>query len=165
MARRQQLIVQELPDELLVYDNDRYQAHCLNRLAASIWKHCDGRTTPAEIARRVTAATDSPVTEEMVWHALYQLSEFHLLEESEAHMVAAAPISRRELMMRLGNVAVALPLVSTILAPAAAQTGSTGLTSGTGATGATGPTGATGSTGGTGATGATGPTGATGSTG
>jgi hypothetical protein len=152
-ARRLRLVVQELPDELLVYDNDRYQAHCLNRLAALIWKHCDGQSTPAEIARRVAIAIEAPVTEEMVWHALYQLDEFHLLEESDALLTAAAPITRRELMVRLGSAAVVLPLVSSILAPAAAQTGSTGLT---------GPTGSTGVTGSTGPTGPTGPVGPTG---
>jgi hypothetical protein len=153
-ARRSRLIIQELPDELLVYDNDRYQAHCLNRLAASIWKECDGRTTPAQIARRVAVAIGAPVTEEMVWHALYQLSEFHLLEESDARLAASAPISRRELMLRLASAAVALPLVSSIVAPAASQTGSPAPTGGTGPTGQTGATGQTGPTGQTGATGA-----------
>ncbi len=127
-ARRQQLVIQELPDELLVYDSDRYQGHCLNRLAASIWKQCDGQTAPAEIARRVSVAMDAPVTEEMVWHALYQLAEFHLLDESEPLVVAAAPISRRELMVRLGSAALVLPLVTSIVAPSAAQAGSTGST-------------------------------------
>ncbi len=131
MARRQRLVLQELPDELLVYDSDRHQAHCLNRLAASIWKHCDGRTTPAEIARRVEATVDAPVTEEMVWHALYQLTDFHLLDEPEARLVAVAPISRRELMVRLGHAAVVLPLVSSIIAPAASQASSVGPTGAT----------------------------------
>jgi len=131
-ARRLRLVIQELPDELLVYDTERYQAHCLNRLAALIWKHCDGQTTPAEIARRVAIAVEAPVTEDMVWHALYQLREFHLLEEADAVLAGAAPMTRRELMMRLASVAVALPLVSSVLAPAAAQTSS-------GPTGPTGP--------------------------
>jgi hypothetical protein len=143
-ARRTRLIIQELPDELLVYDNDRYQAHCLNRLAASIWKQCDGRTTPSQIARRVAVTLNALVTEEMVWHALYQLAEFNLLDEPDAVLAASAPISRRELMVRLASAAVVLPLVSTVVAPAAAQTGSTGLTGPTGPTGQTGATGATG---------------------
>lgn len=132
MARQQRLVIQELPDELLVYDSDRYEAHCLNRLAASIWKQCDGRSAPAEIAQRVALAIDAPVTEEMVWHALYQLADFHLLDETEPVLVAAAPISRRELMVRLGSAALVLPLVTSIIAPAAAQSGSTGSTGSTG---------------------------------
>ena len=45
LARRERLLVEELPDEVLVYDLDREKAHCLNRTAALIWNHCDGRTT------------------------------------------------------------------------------------------------------------------------
>jgi hypothetical protein len=139
-ARQVGLVVQELPDELLLYDTERFQAHCLNRLAALMWKQCDGHTTPAEIAQRVAIEIDAPVTEDMVWHAVYQLWEFHLLEDADAALAGAAPMTRRELMTRVASVAVALPLVSSVLAPAAAQT-SSGPTGPTGATGATGATG------------------------
>jgi hypothetical protein len=151
-ARRLQLIVQELPDELLVYDSDRYQAHCLNQLAALVWKQCDGQTTPAQMARRVTTVLNTPVTEDAVWYALHQLAEFHLLEDAEAVLTAAASTTRRELMVRLGGLGLALPLVTSIIAPTAAQAQS-------GFTGVTGPTGPTGSTGITGTTGITGATG------
>ena len=49
--REQGLVVDDLPDEVLVYDLDRHQAHCLNRTAALVWRHCDGQTTVKEIAR------------------------------------------------------------------------------------------------------------------
>jgi hypothetical protein len=144
--------VQELPDELLVYDSDRYQAHCLNRLAALVWNQCDGQTTPAQIATRVTALLDTPVTEDAVWYTLHQLAEFHLLEDTEAVLTAASPMTRRELMVRIGSLGVALPLVTSIIAPTAAQAQS-GFTGVTGPTGPTGPTGITGTTGITGVTG------------
>lgn len=53
LARRDQLVIQELPDELLVYYQQRDRAHCLNRSAALIWKSCDGKTSVEEISRKV----------------------------------------------------------------------------------------------------------------
>jgi hypothetical protein len=55
-ARTHQLIVQEVPDEVLVYDLDRHKAHCLNRTSAIVWKHCDGKTTVAEAKRLLERA-------------------------------------------------------------------------------------------------------------
>ena len=58
--RKQKLIVDELPDEVLVYDLDRHKAHCLNSTAAMVWRRCDGKTRPAEIARRLQGELDQP---------------------------------------------------------------------------------------------------------
>ena len=49
-ARQDELIVEELQDETLVYDLKRHKAHCLNRTSALVWRRCDGRTTVAEVA-------------------------------------------------------------------------------------------------------------------
>ena len=49
-ARQDELVVEELPDETLVYDLKRHEAHCLNRTSALAWRRCDGRTTVAEVA-------------------------------------------------------------------------------------------------------------------
>ena len=49
-ARQEELVVEELPDETLVYDLKRHKAHCLNRAAALVWQHCDGRTTSSDMA-------------------------------------------------------------------------------------------------------------------
>ena len=49
-ARSQQIVVQELPDETLVYDLKRHKALCLNRAAGLVWKRCDGQTSAPEIA-------------------------------------------------------------------------------------------------------------------
>lgn len=45
------LVVQELPDEALVYDRSRQQAHYLNAAAALVWKHCDGKMKVTEMAQ------------------------------------------------------------------------------------------------------------------
>jgi hypothetical protein len=38
-VRKKNLIIDELADEVLVYDLDRHKAHCLNRTAALVWKN------------------------------------------------------------------------------------------------------------------------------
>src|ERR1700741_5038560 len=80
IARKSGLVVQEVPDEVLVYDLESNKAHCLNQSAAMIWKSCDGNTSVSEIAKLVESQAGSPVTEDFVWLAIDQLGENNLLE-------------------------------------------------------------------------------------
>jgi Coenzyme PQQ synthesis protein D (PqqD) len=123
-AREDGLIVEELPDETVVYDGKRHEAHCLNQTAAMVWKECDGRTTVPEIARRVGRELKAPVREEVVWLALGGLGKSHLLQESVRPGSDGARVSRRT-MMKLGLAgATALPLVTSIIAPTASEAAS-----------------------------------------
>ena len=58
-ARKEGLVVKELPDELLVYDLERHRAHCLNPTAALVWKHSDGQTSVEEIATLLHAELEA----------------------------------------------------------------------------------------------------------
>src|ERR1044071_8009158 len=119
-ARQEGLIVQELSDEVLVYDQQRHKAHCLNQTAAIVWRQCDGQRGAQEVARRASAELGATVGEEMVWLAVEELGKRGLLKERQRLGVGGA--SRREMMKRLGvGAAVALPLVTTIIAPEAAE--------------------------------------------
>ena len=120
--RTQRLVVDDLPDEVLVYDLDRHQAHCLNRTAALVWRSCDGQSTPAEIARRLTAELDAPCSEDFVLLALNQLEGQHLLEQAPEMPAQFAVLSRRQMVRRLGlAAAVAVPIVTSIVAPRAVE--------------------------------------------
>jgi hypothetical protein len=55
-------VIQELPDETLVYDLQRNRAHCLNRTAALVWRHCDGQATVADLARSLKDTLNLPPT-------------------------------------------------------------------------------------------------------
>src|ERR1044071_1411068 len=118
MARREGLLIENLPDEVLVYDLDRKKAHCLNQTAALIWNHCDGATSVPKIAEMMTADADSPVDEEVVWLALDQLGKSHLLAQGISRTDDSVSLSRRQLIKRIG-LAASLPLVVSILAPKA----------------------------------------------
>ncbi len=115
LARSEALVTAEAGDELIVYDLTRHRAHCLNRGAAFVWSVCDGRRTIDEIAERAVTALQSEVDGEWVTLALKQLDEAQLLAGRYGYKTG---ISRRELVRRLGlGAAVAIPLVSSILAP------------------------------------------------
>lgn len=121
LARQKDLVVQELPDELMLYDLKRHKAHCLNTTAALVWNHCNGRTTVAEMAALLEKEVGSPVDEEMVLYALDKLNKANLLEE-QLDLPAANGLSRRRMMKRLGAGAmVALPVVISLVSPIAAQ--------------------------------------------
>jgi Coenzyme PQQ synthesis protein D (PqqD) len=121
-ARKDGLIVQNLPDETLVYDLERDRAHCLNQTAAFVWQHCDGRSNAREIARALKDKTKQPVDEKLVWLAIDQLGRNHLLKETLPLPPHVAGLNRREVMRALGlTAAVAIPVVASIVAPFPAQ--------------------------------------------
>jgi hypothetical protein len=116
------LVIHELPDELLVYDKVRDQAHCLNQSAALVWRACDGQCAPSEIARKLTTQLAVAVPEDLVLLTLVQLEDIHLLEQPETLAPSFAGMSRRQMARSLGlGAAVALPVISSILVPTPAQ--------------------------------------------
>ena len=120
--RTKGLVIDDLPDEVLVYDLDRHKAHCLNRSASVVWRKCNGRSQPREIARSVQAELDEPFNEDLVWLALRQLDQNYLLEEPIALPPKLIGLSRREMVRALGLAAVvAVPVVTSIVAPTAVQ--------------------------------------------
>ena len=122
VLRKDGLVIDDLPDEVLVYDLESHKAHCLNRSAALVWRCCDGKSSSADIARTLTAELETQFSEDLVLLALNQLEELHLLEQPEAMPVQFAVLSRRQMVRRLGfATAVAVPLVTSIVAPTAVQ--------------------------------------------
>jgi len=118
-ARRDGVLFQAIDDEVIVYDTERHKAHCLNRTAARVWAHCDGQTSVAEVARRLAQELQTPVDSQVVWLAVEQLGKAHLLTEAPR---PPRGLSRREVLKRLGvAAALAVPLVTTIRTPVAAQ--------------------------------------------
>ncbi len=126
-ARTEDLVVEELPEETLVYDLKRHTAHCLNGPAAVVWRHSDGQTSTTQMAKILADESDLPRDEGIVRFALNRLQKAKLLEEGTNIPTVAAGHSRRELVKRLalGGVAMLLPLVTTMVTPVAAMAAST----------------------------------------
>src|SRR5215510_1852616 len=98
IARKEGLVIQELPDELLVYDLDRDRAHCLNETAALVWQSCNGRTTTEEIARSLSKKLNAPVDEKVIWFALNQLQRNHLMSGSPVPPQILSDMNRRQMV-------------------------------------------------------------------
>ncbi len=126
-ARTADLVISELPDEVLVYDLKTHQAHCLNQMAGLVWRHCDGKSSIDEIVRRIEVQEKTLLEENAVWAALEQLSQNNLLIETVKRPADVPAFSRRRAMRRIGLGAVlAVPLVMSVSAPLAAQAGTCG---------------------------------------
>ena len=126
-ARKDALLVEELPDETLVYDTKRYKAFCLNKTTASVWQKCDGRTSTEQISDKVCAELgidpekDPGTGTDLVTLALDRLARARLLSEPTCAALPAPRYSRRELAARLASLGGALiPVVLMITAPTAA---------------------------------------------
>jgi hypothetical protein len=93
-SRRERLVAQAIADELVIYDERTHQIHRLNRTAARVWQHADGRRTIAELAAGVrecladlTSASEYVCAEDseaIVRVALGQLHRAGLLESTVA---------------------------------------------------------------------------------
>ncbi len=119
MARQNGIVVQEMPDEVLVYDLDSNKAHCLNQSAAFVWKSCDGSNTVGDIVRQFESNGGGKVTEDFVWLAIDQLNENGLLQNEVAPRFQGQ--SRRQVLKTIGLASmVALPVIASLVAPQSA---------------------------------------------
>ena len=119
IARRDGLVVQEMPDEVLVFDTETNKAHCLNQTAAFVWKACDGKNSVADITKMFGNESGKSVQEDLVWLAIDQLNENNLLAENLKADFKGQ--TRREVIKKIGLAAVVgLPLVASLVAPTAA---------------------------------------------
>lgn len=120
---RQELSIQQVGDETLIYDERRHKACCLNLVSSAVWKYCDGTQSVTQIAAALSADLSKPATEEIVRLALAQMEENGLLEPhphlpAEASLAGLGPISRRSMMAKVGaGAAVMLPAIAMVLAP------------------------------------------------
>lgn len=125
-ARRQDLLIEELAGELLIYDVAKSKAHCLNQSAAAIWKHCDGARSIADLARHLCAGLAQGDGEQLVRLGLERLRRRGLLEDAQPF--EGVDLSRRMLIRKLAVAAAAVgiiaPLISTVIAPTPANAAS-----------------------------------------
>jgi len=123
--KRKNAVVRQLGDEFLVYDLKTNKAHCLNRMAGEVWMLCDGKTSVAEIAVKLGNDCESSADETVVELALSRLQKAGLMEQDPSDSEQMSP-SRRAALRKMATAALALPVVTTILVPTAAQAVSQG---------------------------------------
>jgi hypothetical protein len=127
VSRTDDLVIQELKDEILIYDLQINRAFCLNQISALVWNLCDGRKSISEINLVASRKLRLSVSEEIIWLTLEKLSEQNLLVKAVNAKHLYHGVSRREAVKKIGLAsAVSLPLISAITAPRAAQAQSVG---------------------------------------
>ena len=125
-SRKDNLVIQELKGEILIYDLDKDKAFCLNETSAQIWDACDGLNSVADISRLLGEKHHLAVDEDFVWLALHQLKQKNLLSGGEDVVPNFNAMTRRELTKKVGiSTMLAIPLILSIKAPLAAQSNST----------------------------------------
>jgi hypothetical protein len=118
-------VSRQVHDELLIYDPRTNRGHCLNQAAAAVWMACDGKSDVIQIVRDVRKKLRADFDERIVWMALAKLEKAGLLSQHGVLHSKGRLLSRRDVMRRIGTVAaVALPVITSILVPTAAQAAS-----------------------------------------
>lgn len=124
ISLKQNMLVQELEKELLLYDLDRDKVFCLNETSLLIWNLCDGENSVEDIRRKIGSKLKTPVNEELIWLTLDELKSKKLLSNHQEVAIDFNGLSRREVIKKVGLATMtALPLIMTITSPipAAAQ--------------------------------------------
>ena len=112
-ARNQNIVINELEKELLIYDLSINKAFCLNETTAIVFNACGSGRTFDHLKREYN------FTNEFVYLALDELRKNDLLED--AYDSPFAGMSRREAVKKVGLASmIALPVVSSLVAPIAA---------------------------------------------
>lgn len=120
VSRKDEIVIQELDGEVLIYDLRSNKAFCLNATSAAIWKLCDGGKSVADIAGRVAKDFKASNSEDLVWLALDQLNKEKLISDSPDLGTRFEGMSRRQIIKKIGlGSLVALPVVAGLVAPPA----------------------------------------------
>ena len=126
-SRRSGLLIDHVHDETLVYDEERQEAHSLNRPASIVWSNADGTRSVDALSTLLANELGVEPDERLVEHALDELSRAHLLEDGD--WSEPNGVNRREVVRRLtlaGATAIAMPVVLSVLVPTPAMAASGG---------------------------------------
>jgi hypothetical protein len=103
---RENLLIQDLNEEVLIYDKATNKSYCLNETAKTVFNHCDGKK----------AFVDINLPEDIIYLSLDQLKKHNLLEDD--YISPFVGMNRREVIRKVGmGTMVMLPVISALVAP------------------------------------------------
>lgn len=126
LSRQEDIVIQDLDSELLIYDLRRNKALHLNETSAIIWRACDGKRTISELGARLGKELNKPAADEFVWLVLDQLRKENLLANGDEIAPVYNGMSRREVVKKIGlSSMIALPVITSLVAPSPLHAAST----------------------------------------
>lgn len=106
-------IVQELDNEVLIYDTNANKSYCLNSTARIVFNACDGKNL----------FSDLELPDDLIFFTLDEFKKNDLIEDD--YVSPFAGINRREVIKKVGlGTMIALPVISGLIAPSAAMAAS-----------------------------------------
>lgn len=117
LTRDNSVVVQEFENETLIYDFKINKAYCLNETSTVVYRHCDGQTHFEKLKRQYN------YTDDLIYLALDELQKHNLIESEK--ITHFAGMNRRDVIKKAGlGTLAALPIISALAAPVAAQAAS-----------------------------------------
>jgi len=116
-ARDENVVVEAVGDETVIYDLDTHVAHALKPLAAAVYMYADGKNTVSEIAELASYRLETTVTEADAEDALAQLESISML--STPVLDINTGISRRTALKTFAAAGAGSMLVLSIATSAA----------------------------------------------
>jgi len=114
LALKRDIFVENLPEEVVLYDKSNNKVHRLDKTAAAIWESCDGTRTVDELTHIAGVKLGAVSDRKVVLQALAELEKADLLEAGSVMIPDAGLTFRRE---AVGKIALAgTALVATIVA-------------------------------------------------
>ncbi len=122
VARNLNLVIQRMENETIVYDLTTNHALYLNETSAIIWNLCDGRTSIGQIRDKLKEKFGTSVSSDFVWFAIYKLRKDKLLSSENEIDKQLKKFSGRRAIKRFGfDSTIAMPMISSVIAPTAAS--------------------------------------------
>ena len=122
--KRKDVLSRQIGNELVVYDTETHQAHCLDKTAAMIWRACDGTTTVIRLVGNVQKRVPQ-FDRASLLAGLVELQKAGLLTPGSFPDEETGSRSRREIIREVAKAAaLALPAIVSILVPTPAMAAS-----------------------------------------
>ncbi len=116
LAKTQDIVIQDLGKEILIYDLVIDKAFCLNETSSIVFRNCTGLISFEEFGSRFT-----DFSEDLIFLTLDMLNQ-HKLLQTENYKSVFEGTSRRQVIKKIGLMSlVALPIVSAVVAPTSAM--------------------------------------------
>lgn len=121
IARQSDVLVQDCDKELLIYNLKTNRVFSLNETSKNVYQSCNGEISFEELKQKYNYSDD------LIFLALDELKKNDLIDDSYQPNFNGK--SRREAIRRIGlSSIIALPLISSMLAPSGLQAASIPLT-------------------------------------